>query len=204
MRTQCFVLFCSIFYGAAALALGQDVSEHFYKAIRSNDLTDLKIMVGHGADVNAKDARDETPLMYAATVVSMEAMRFLLDQHADPNVQNLAGATALIWSATDLAKTGLLLDHGADPNLATKKGRTALLVAAMSDKSVAIVRLLIEHGANVQAKDFLNTALRAAAFGNDTETIRLLLDAGVDPNAADLPGITPLMMTAGWNGNVDK
>jgi hypothetical protein len=31
----------------------------------------------------------------------------------------------------------------------------------------------------------------------------LLLDAGLDPNAADLPGLTPLMMAAGWNGNLE-
>src|SRR6202044_2014909 len=51
--------------------------------------------------------------------------------------------------------------------------------------------------------DFLKTtALRAATLGNDTETIRLLIDAGVDVNAGDLPGITPLMMAAGWHGNL--
>ena len=50
--------------------------------------------------------------------------------------------------------------------------------------------------------DFLKTTpLRAATLGNDTETIRTLIDAGVDVNAADLPGISPLMMAAGWNSN---
>ena len=54
----------------------------------------------------------------------------------------------------------------------------------------------------MKAVDFLKTTpLRAATLGNDTETIRLLIDAGVDVNAADLPGITPLMMAAGWQGN---
>ncbi len=203
---RCSVLLCSMFAAIATLATAaaENGSDRFYQLIRNNDLAKLKAWVSQGADVNTKDARDETPLMYAATVGSVEAMRLLLDQHANPNVQNMAGATALIWSATDLAKTQLLLDHGADPNLATRKGRTALLVAAMSDHSAPIVRLLIAHGANVQARDFLKTtALRAAAFGNDLETIRLLLDAGIDPNAVDLPGISPLMMTAGWNGNIE-
>jgi len=97
----------------------------------------------------------------------------------------------------------LLISHGANVNAATRRGRTALLVAAMSDQSADIARLLVQSGADVQAKDFLKTTtVRAAAFGNDTETLRLMIDAGVDVNAADLPGITPLMMAAGWNGNL--
>ncbi len=97
----------------------------------------------------------------------------------------------------------LLIDHGANVNAASKRGRTALLVAAMSDHSADIVKLLKEKGADLKAVDFLKTTpLRAAALGNDTETIRMLIDAGVDVNAADLPGITPLMMAAGWSGNL--
>jgi ankyrin repeat protein len=185
-------------------ALPNDLNEEFYSAIRGNDLARLRTLVDQKANVNTKDSRGETPLMYAAAVGSVEAMKFLLEQGADANVQNQFGSTALIWSATDLAKVQLLLDHGANPNLASKKGRTALLVAAMSDRSAPIVRLLISKGADIQAKDFLKTtALKAAAFGNDSETVGLLLDAGLDPNAADLPGLTPLMMAAGWNGNLE-
>ena len=182
----------------------KDVSEAFYNSIRANNLTALRTLATEGADVNTADARGETPLMYAATVGSVDAMRFLLDHGADPNLQNQFGSTALIWSATDIAKVQLLLDHGANPNLASKRGRTPLLVGAMSDQSAAIVRLLISKGADIQAKDVIKTtALKAASFGNDTETIKLLLDAGLDPNAVDLPGLSPLMMAAGWNGNLD-
>ena len=111
--------------------------------------------------------------------------------------------TALIWSATDLEKVRLLLMHGANPNLATKRGRSALLIAARSDQSEPIVRLLLEKGADAKAADaFKTTTLRGAAMGNDTATMRLLIDAGVDVNAGDLPGLTPLMMAAGWNGNL--
>lgn len=43
------------------------------------------------------------------------------------------------------------------------------------------------------------TALIAATEGNDLETIRLLVDAGLDVNAASLPGFTPLMNAAANN-----
>ncbi len=178
-------------------------STRFYHAIRGNDLAGLQSLVREGADVNIRDRRGETPLLYAAVVGSPDAMNFLIASGADVNAQNEFGATALIWSATDLAKVKLLVEHGARVNNATRRGRTALLIAAMSDSSAEIVRYLLAHGADVQARDFLKTTtLRAATLGNDTETIRMMIDAGVDVNAADLPGITPLMMAAGWNGNL--
>ncbi len=179
-----------------------NASDEFYSAIRNNDLARLESLIRGGADVNTRDRHSETPLMYAAYVGSLDAMKLLLKDGASIDAQSQSGATALIWSATDLAKVRLLIDHGANVNLATKRRRTALLVAAMSDPSAEIVKLLIEKGADPKAVDFLKTtALRAATLGNDTQTIRILIDAGVDVNAADLPGISPLMMAAGWNGN---
>ena len=76
--------------------------------------------------------------MYAAVVGSAEAMSFLIGKGADPNAKNEFGSTALIWSATDIAKVRLLLEHGADANAATKRERTALLIAALSDGSAEI------------------------------------------------------------------
>jgi ankyrin repeat protein len=200
--TQSFPALVAFMAGAALLPAATNVSDDFYAAIRTNDLTRLDALVRNGADVNARDRHRETPLMYAAYTGSLEAMRFLIGQSADVKMQCQSGATALIWAATDIAKVRLLIEQGASVNIATKRGRTPLLVAAKSDSSNDIVKLLLKQGADLRAMDFLHTKpLRAATLGNDTETIRTPIDAGVDVNAADLPGITPLMMAAGWNGN---
>ena len=202
MRRLFLLTLASVLCAAAAAPGATNVSDEFYSAIRNNDLARLQSLIAGGADVNTRDRHMETPLMYAAYVGSLDAMKLLLQDGASVDAQSQSGATALIWSATDLPKVRLLIDHGANVNLATKRRRTALLVAAMSDPSADIVKLLIEKGADPKAMDFLRTtSLRAATLGNDTETIRMLIDAGVDVNAADLPGITPLMMAAGWNGN---
>ena len=199
MAPAVLALLVSCVGGAAAPSPADDL----YNAIRTNDLARLRTLVRTAADANARYERGATPLMYAAGAGSLDAMKFLIEKGADVSAHNDLGATALIWSATDFAKVRLLVEHGADVNAATSRGRTALQVAAMSDRSAAIVSLLLEKGANAKAVDkFKATTLRAATLGNDTGTIRQLIDTGVDVNAGDLAGINPLMMAAGWNGNL--
>jgi len=192
----------TLLLAVAALGFAADTSsDAFYAAIRNNDLAKLQALLsGAGAAttaVNIKDDRGITPLMYSAVAGSADAMHLLIEKGADVNATNAFGSTALMWSVTDLSKTRLLLDAGASVNTASKAGRTALLIAAMSDGSAEIARLLIAKGADVKATDAGNfTTLNAATVGNDTETIRLLIDAGVDVNTPGGPGITPLMNVA--------
>jgi ankyrin repeat protein len=199
-----FVLtaFLAIVLGATANTQ-QRSSDGFYTALRANDLAGVNALLAGGSDVNAKDERGVTPLMYAAWVGSADAMKLLLDRGADPNATSGAGSTALMFSVTEMAKVRLLIERGADVKKATPRGRTALVLAALSDRSADIVKLLVASGADVKAVDaFKVTALTAAAVGNDLDTIRVLVDAGLDVNATDFFGATPLMYSAG-HGNLE-
>src|SRR6185369_1575774 len=119
---------------------------------------------------------------------SLDTMRLLLDKGADVNARNAAGASALLWAVTDLAKVRLLVERGADVNVESSLGHTALELAAMSDGSAETVRLLLAHGANSKAVDKMikMSTLHAAALGNDTDSL----------------GSTPLMYAA-QNGNLE-
>ena len=198
-----FVLVAALATIFTATGITQDNSgDGFYTAIRANNLAQLNTMAG-GANVNVKDERGITPLMYAAWVGSPEAMKLLLDRGADPNLTNSSGSTALMMSVTEIAKVRMLLERGADVNKATPRGRTALLLAALSEPSADIVRLLIGAGADVKAVDaFGTTFLNAAAFGNDTATVRMALDAGVEVDKVDFQGFTPLI-NASSSGNLE-
>ncbi len=59
----------------------------FYSPIRNNDLTTLGKLI-RDPGPKARDARGNSPLMYAAALGSLESMRLLLDAGADPNVAN--------------------------------------------------------------------------------------------------------------------
>ena len=194
-RVIAALLLCTSVVGAQD---GGSQGDAFYAAIRANDLTSLEALLKAGADPNAAEPRGGmTPLMHAAVSGSLQAMTLLLDQGASVNAANSAGVTALMMSVTDIDKVSLLLAKGADVNAATKRGRTALLLAAMSDRSAGIVRLLMAKGADPKAVDVLKVnALNAAVRGNDIETIRIIADAGIAADAADFAGFTPLIGAA--------
>lgn len=111
------------------------------------------------------------------------------------------GWTALMfacWEGHD-AIARLLLSAGASPN---RRARWVTpLVLAASHGHPALVRLLLEHGAHPlmrHPKGDIVSALVAAAWGGSLECVRLLLDAGEPPDAADIPigsekGVTALM-----------
>lgn len=183
----------------AASAWAEESTDKLFSAIRANDLAGLKALLDHGANPSTADARQITPLMYAAEVGSVDAMKALIARGADVNAQNGSGSTALMWSVSDPKKVRLLLDHAADVNLAARSGRTALIIASYTSPSLEVVKMLLAKGAKVNAMDARKvTALYGATFANDTATIRWLLDAGADPNIADtFVGLTPLMNIAG-------
>ena len=77
-----------------------------------------------------------------------------------------------------------LLDAGADPDTATPGGETALMTAARTG-NVDAVTLLLDRGANVNAKDTARaqTALMWAVTENHPDIVKLLVARGADVNA---------------------
>jgi ankyrin repeat protein len=86
----------------------------------------------------------------------------------------------------------LLLSHGADAKATNQFGATALMAAAAGGDEKS-VRLLIKHGADVNAQPAANqmgfvlgggrSALMWAAYRGGVAIMKLLIDAGADVNA---------------------
>ena len=158
--------------------------EPLFQAIQKSDAPAVKRLLDHGLDANARDAEDTPALMAAVLYADARCVKLLLDRGADPNAIDKAGATALMWAVPDIAKVKLLIASGADVNASSKNlGRTPLLIAASYPGSVAVLQLLLDHGANIHAKDRRGMhALGRAALSADVEVARFLVEHGCDPN----------------------
>lgn len=185
-------------------AFAQNVSERFYQSIRNNDLGALRSLIEkYGTD--SKDARGQTPLMFAAAFGSMEAMMQLITRGADAKAESEAGVTALHLCTGDFNKVRVLLDHGADVNKTSRLGRTPLLVAAGTYGTLQTVKLLLEKGASVNVVDNAGfTPLNAAANLDNADVAKLLIEKGADLNAKTSIGQAgTALMGAAHNGNLD-
>lgn len=173
------------------------------QAIYDDNLPQLEQYLKNGGDANATSGRNNTLLMYAGAYGTPEAMKLLLAHGANPNLTNAFGATALMWSISDLAKVKLLLLKGADPNIESKSKRTALLLAALHGDGGKTVTLLAAHGANPATVDeFGLTLVSAGASAGNLTAVRLGLAHHVDVNAKTKIGGTALTGAA-MNGSVE-
>lgn len=101
-----------------------------------------KLLIAHGADVNAADQGGTTPLIACApdhdypVNAEAELVRLLINKGANVNAADTDGWTALLGAAFygDLEFVQLLTAAGADVVHADSRGRTAKSVAAECDR----------------------------------------------------------------------
>ncbi len=111
-----------------------------------------KLLVQYGADVNASDDNQMTPL-YNSAGRDFKMVKTLIELGADVNKHQPNGVAlhnAVSWESTEIVE--FLLAHGAKPNIADDEGQTPLFFAA-SAENLEIAKLLIAHGANKTVKD---------------------------------------------------
>jgi ankyrin repeat protein len=98
----------------------------------------VKVMLEHGANINASDPDGYTPLMWAVhDRLRPKTLDILLEHGANVNAMNESNESvlrvAMTYSISSLSKDNYpetviakLLAHGADPNLPDKQGQTTL------------------------------------------------------------------------------
>ena len=202
-------------------------TENFLKAIKEGNTEIAELFIKSGIDVNAKTEWEGNPaLIIAIWKGDVRIIKAIIGAGANPNITDNYGTTpldaasekgiaevvsALIASGANVKESGpgamviasrwgfgeivkALLNAGVET-----KGEKA--VKAMSQASdfghTSVVKLLLEKGAEVNAKDFAGyNPLARAVESNKKETALLLLDKGADMNNKDNYGMTPLMRAA--------
>jgi ankyrin repeat protein len=107
----------------------------FLRAAQSGDIKLLKLLLENGADPKINTEYNVTPLMVASGIGWVQGVTYE-------------------WSPEmTLATVKLLLDLGADVNAQdSMDGRTALMGAAHKGSN-AVIEMLVEHGADLAARD---------------------------------------------------
>jgi ankyrin repeat protein len=178
----------------AVVGAAEPTSREWYQAIRANDVAAMKSMAASKSAVNVTDSRCTTPMMQAAAIGSLQAVKLLIDAGADVNARNGLDLTPLIYGAFETEKVKLLVAAGADVNAKSKAGRTPLIAAATRPNAAESVRLLLSKGADSNATEPTGSnALTQAARSNDLESVRLLVGKTKDVNAGDVFGFTALV-----------
>ena len=131
----------------------------------------------------------------------LETVKWCLD--VDPTLVNhhFEWATPLhnACAAGDADMIGLLIDRGADINAVARIGVMPVHSAVMNCRPEA-VKLLIDRGADIRAA---MGASRRYLWSCNAGIVRLLIEAGVDADAADLGGQTWLHDVCSFGSTLD-
>ncbi|XP_065830506.1 death-associated protein kinase 1-like isoform X2 [Oscarella lobularis] len=195
-----------------------DKETPLHNAAWSGSIFGVKWLVERGALVNESNRLGQTPLMLACGRGLLK-MRYLSERGADCRATDKKGQTALFYASREEhseddvkdAVKHLITERRVDVNSKNRvtafshfwpisrflfqKGRTPLLHAcALCPPSFVAIQQLIELGADISARDFINrNALHLAAsqVSPSKSVIDYLIEKGVDVTCEDEYGKTP-------------
>ncbi len=174
-------------------------------AILGDHLENVDTLLENGVNIRTRDSNDAMAIHYAADYPpkDVRVLQHLIQAGGDVNAVDLNGKTVLRYAvdANHLDAVALLLslhNPAVAVNTPDTDGTTALHAAA--PKSHAILRMLIDHGGDIDATELSSgrTVLMAAFFASERfleeahNNIKTLLERGADVNATDNFGFTAL------------
>jgi len=165
-------------------------------AVQNQDRPLIRSLLKQHANVNSAQIDLTTPLMWAAHWNDGETVDLLLAAGADVKAANRYGISSLSEAAANfngsITVLEKLLKAEANPNTVAQNNESVLMTLALAG-SVDGVKLLLDHGANIDARDASDqeTPLMYAVAEGRLPVVKLLISRGADVNivahALDLP-----------------
>ncbi|MFA5293580.1 MAG: ankyrin repeat domain-containing protein [Phycisphaerae bacterium] len=206
------------------IEMGADVNKYepLWKAVEAGDSTAVRVLVEHGAQMEAEGMNHSTPLHLAAKNGNREIVEYLIARGADINRFNDSDETPLVLALENghLKVTELLINKGAEVNLevtrnpldyARKNGyiEIAKLIeekGGASRNEIMKIFDAIKYGTIEQLQQILNehpnfvnsmedsrtTPIIAAVRKGKVEKVKLLIEKGAQLNLADKDGMAPI------------
>jgi ankyrin repeat protein len=118
-------------------------------AVSTGQLESVKLVLAHGANINAVNSGGRTALHIATLSDNWDIVKLLLESGAQANIADNVKTTPLHIAAqrNNYGIVQLLLDHGAQVSLTDSANETPLGLAVGS-KSFEAAKVLVEHGAS--------------------------------------------------------
>lgn len=186
------------------------MNKPLHYAVKYCHFTFAKLLLEHGAEINATDNMGRTAMSNAREYTNGGYMlQMLVENGADINAADNAGETRLHLAARwrSLDDCDFLLSHGADGHQKDSAGKSAFdqIHRHMLKKAIArfredrlqnIVQLLVKHkGLNATSSSEIGRLLSEAFWRGRIDMLRMLLRSGADPNALDADGLPPIFST---------
>jgi len=184
------------------IAFANGVDDPIFSAVERNRLDDVQALIDSGANVNARNGDNASPLLIAADRGNIAVVHLLLQHGAAINYQCPKHMPAL-HTAVDRSNFDLiryLIKSGADVNLQTPQGYTAMHVAVINNRW-GEAEVLMEVGANTEIKDQSGmTPLHFAVANRKIEVVRSMLTLGASTDAKNQKGETVMeaALAIGW------
>ncbi|XP_050390970.1 ankyrin repeat and KH domain-containing protein 1 [Patella vulgata] len=178
--------------GGNIFDIGEDKHTMLHLACMSGTLDTVRHLIGLGVDINAKCRINGTCILHCcqSETQTIEKIEFLGSKGGninDTDIQNNGILhKACAFGTLDTVK--YLIDLGLDINTRGFNGGTCMLCCCQSEKqAIEKIELLRSKGGNIYDTDDDNSGmLHAACISSTLDTVKYLIDQGLDINAKGL------------------